>query len=265
MAVLPHQHYTWAEYLTRLNTRSPWRDPIANRPAETWSGGQSFKKSVALAVTGWDKGRDMLDASLRANARPIDLAPIRSLDVGGAYPVVPIAVAGDPCCMVRPGVEIIPRAVYRLVISNSVRSEVSAVQFKHRGVAICRIVDALEAAGSRVEIIADSTADASSETLSFSYTVKEADQPLDIDRVAFVFAHAAAHRYCNFHLREFIGGEKRWGGYGASKNPNPKNHPDAIVIPYLSSSIADHYNTVEGAVAHISGIMREAGLDITQD
>jgi hypothetical protein len=269
MTIHPHDNFTWSDMLDRAARPSNWGSKAIARYATADFYGATLSEARRLLVEGWPEGRANMERGLSALAVPTIRTPTTFLDVAGFRPIVPVAIAGDPQCMVNNGLDATPRNTYRLAISNSVRGSVNHSAFTNRGIAICRIIDAMETAGHRVEVFADSTVTnissaAASTRYSFSYTVKEADQPLEIDRIAFVFAHPAAHRCINFHMRELtlrhdeLGSDPR----GFSQDPRQDNHQDAIIFPHLDQTQTHLYATAEKALATLITKMRVAGLEI---
>jgi len=185
-------------------------DCSSSGEGDGWAETRDLSHALELGRVGWAKGRKtmmrVLDDSnvIRRNI------PHRSdgLDVGGSYPVVPLAIAGDPCCMVTHGMESTKtKPVVKLVVNVAVSGAVTAATIMTRGGAILSWVDGLEAEGFRCEIDVIESGlfrETTPNPLGVLYTVKvkRADEPLDIDRVAFWVCHPAIQRRIFFAAYE---------------------------------------------------------------
>lgn len=263
------------------NTRSTWRhtDAEVNTYSRNHFCGCSYPEAIHMARYGWPDGREQMtrNIELAGLLQQTSRAPLRALDVGGAYPLIPAAVAGDPMCMFSISEdETRTRQIIRFLVSISYSSKIKPHQIMNRGAAILSWVDRLEDAGARVEIIAvDSlnctrpskgytkAADHSNKTLAI--TVKRAEDALDVDRLAFALIHPAMLRRIGFAHQERFPDQERVNARGV---PDDWIHPDlitqhAVYFPKLlawSNGTNDgwDYDTPEKALAKVRAII-EAG------
>lgn len=165
-----------------------------------WYGSESYKAADTLARMGWPKGRANL---AKAQEAILPLAQARGLtraqgfDVGGAYPVVPVAVAGDPVCMVTVGdQERATRPYVRFHVNIGLSSGIKPGIVTTRGAAILAWVDALEQAGARCEVVLAWGANTFGDNPALHTTImaKRADEPLDIDRMSYALLHPSMIR-----------------------------------------------------------------------
>lgn len=197
------------------------------------SGTPTFEAATALATAGWPEGRAKMAALMDRAKAATQTRPERTAtyDVAGAYPMPAFAAAGEPACMVdfrddqarrqTPVVGIL----YNIGASGGIPPETIMA----RGAAILAEVDALEAAGLRCEItlcayVTDQHEKGKPHSQSHrtDCRVKEADQPMDIDRLAFALAHPSMLRRLVFALREAHEFGKAIGdGYGYSTDAPP--------------------------------------------
>ena len=188
-----------------------------------FTGTKSFPEAAKLVNKGWKKGRDQLISQVETLALKKDLvsAPSFLYDVAGARPEVPLAVAGDPCCMwdVNPVMES-KAPTYRLFINISASCQWEAPQLMKWGACILSVVDSLEAQGDcSLEInICQADTDQNGLKTEFIIRLKDAGQHLDFDVMAFAIAHPSMLRRVMFGCMERVvadDAENRMGcGYG---------------------------------------------------
>lgn len=235
-----NEHYeTLGEFIAAAE-RAPLNSEKASRSTSStsteWTGTSSFEEAVKLARHGWPEGRRKLVSALaQAQAAP-RVSPAMVMDVAGAYPVAALAAAGDPCSMVDLSpVEDRVRPIVRLVIQRGGSSAYSASEFTNYGAAVLSYVEGLEAAGFRCEIVASFAADLRELHHMLSVTVKRAEEPIEMDRMAYVLTHASFFRRIAFAVKESTPGvhEALGSSYGHSRSPEAgvETDPDQIIVP----------------------------------
>jgi hypothetical protein len=238
---------SFAEFLERIEKAPvvwPTQEAISNSSSPVgfpnWHGSASLADAIEIARKGWPEGRAALVRELDA-ARFIQLGAIvkaETLDVAGSYPLVPAAIAGDPLNMFTIGLEHAKtRPIFRFIVNMSLNAMQSATVTLNRGAAILSWIDKLENEGARVEIVLADTGHARrSKTgvvfYSWAFTAKRADEPLELDRMAFCLSHNSVQRRLSFALHEKHADLKNFystvGGYGTASDKFP---PD-IVVPH---------------------------------
>lgn len=171
-----------------------------------WGGNVTLAGAAKLATLGWPEGRAKFARNLEAYAAATSLGNDRTLtyDVAGFRPDVGRAIAGDPLSMIANGPELQTRApVVSLAMSLHVSAAIDADQIIYWGCAVASHIDALEAAGYRVDLSVFPTMgkgfdDGPDNWLACRVTLKAPEQPLDLDRLAFWLAHPAALRRLGF-------------------------------------------------------------------
>jgi hypothetical protein len=178
-------------------------DDRTNRTADSWSGNVTLAEAAGLASTGWQDGlRKMVAAMATASPRAA-VAPAYVMDVAGAYPMAAAAAAGAPDCMVCPlPVENRVKPVVRLAVNTWASCMYEAPQYTVFGAALASYIDALESAGYRLELIHMVHCEMGSGRNPRRYTtravIKRAEQPLEMDRLAFALMHPAMLRMIGF-------------------------------------------------------------------
>jgi len=175
-----------------------------------WSDVGSLTEAVDLGLYGWREGEKLMKAQI-AQAFIVQKLFSRKavgVDVGGAYPNVPLAVAGDPLCMVTPDSDAVKtKPIVRIVVNVAVSGNVPREVIHARGGAILAWVDELEQCGYRCEIVIIETGIFGAKTntpkgIMFMATGKLPEEPLDIDRMSFLLCHPAMQRRVFFSLYE---------------------------------------------------------------
>jgi hypothetical protein len=163
-----------------------------------------------LARDGWQKGAERVQPLLDRvkTARPTRKALTR-WDVAGAVPSIPRYLAGNPLAMkTRQTSQTNQQPIITIVSNTSAPWYVEPRTFENLATAAAAIVDRLEDAGFRVEIIAGrressnqtGTAAATGENNALGnrsemmFRAKAAQDSLDLARLVFAIGHVAVHR-----------------------------------------------------------------------
>jgi len=170
-----------------------------------WAGTHSFEEALRLAREGSPNDAAKLNnAVLAIKARETrDVVPVRRYDVAGERPDIARACGGDPASMLtrkRSARRTAP--IVRLVVHLGALSDVSGAQKTNRGAAILALVDQLENAGQRVELTGVTCASQwGNGTWTTRITLKQADEPLNLDVLAFALVNPATQRFLDFACR----------------------------------------------------------------
>jgi hypothetical protein len=262
-APIPRLHF---DSLSDLAAFLP-ADPPPGRGSDYWREkdssfyGVTMAEAQRLARDGWQEGAERVQPLLDRvkTARPTRRA-LSTWDVAGAYPSIPRYLAGNPLHMRR----IAPthrnaQPIITLVSSTSASSWVDCSTFERLATAAAAIVDRLEDAGYRVEILAgrrcsnDGTGvreatgenNAKGNRCEMIFRVKAAQDALDLARVTFGLGHPGVHRRILFAAGEMcpaftpaIGSNQ---GYAVALTPLERP-PGVYILPAL--------NTLEKKVEH---------------
>lgn len=231
-----------AEAISRAAKAPTWASPASRNGDMSFTGTAKFGDAVTIARTGWPEGRARIQRATAAIAAASKHtpAPFLQMDVAGAYPVAAIAAAGDPACMVSPEpIEDSRRPAIRLTYEAGYSCAYGTKQVENFGAAVAAYVDAAEDAGFRVELTAiyNARTHDSTERIQIRIPVKQADEALDMDRVAFMTSHPSAFRRIAFGLFEQLPkAERRFSmGYGTPCQPLPGDIEDGeIYLPGLN-------------------------------
>lgn len=203
-----------------------------------WTGTRTWEDAMERAKFGSPEDAARVSRALDVIRQEARYARINGKrhDVAGDRPNIGRAIAGDPAHMIRrTKVLKTSRPVVRLLVNCGARADVRGGMRLNRGAAILSQIDALEAAGQRVEITLVWKANGHDKnTHEARCIVKQASEPCNVEALAFALINPSTHRRFAFALREQHASLYRWaGGYGSSQNVTPE--PGQIYLPLLTS------------------------------
>ena len=205
-----------------------------------WFGG-SYENALKLARDGWPEGVASLAAAVRI-LPPQDKARSWSYDVAGDQPDVARYLGGELKHMRRRGHERKKKPVVCLAIQANASAGVSAAAMVQYGSVMVGLIDALEAAGRRVELYSVGASTLNGRTLVTGWKVKAADDVLDLSAVAFSIGHPSAFRRLHFALFEHSPREYEESSYGRPGTVTPEDcaligAEDAIIMESVRDRI----------------------------
>lgn len=242
--------HSWEDYV-EVAKDAP-QHHTARTGAVGFNGGASFAQALRLAKDGWDVHRPQVDRFVSHVEEQVDLELFQTtfestFDVAGSEVSIDRYLSGEPECMIEATPLRIARKgrAVRLVIPFGYRAVVTVEQAVARGAAIVALADLLAKAQHPVEIWATRTQSLGTRKPGGKYhaniLIQEANDPLDIDRLLFVFAHPAAYRRIGFgslHKRGKI--PAAWDDQGGQVAPDPDDLGEAVenthIYPHLEAS-----------------------------
>lgn len=233
--------YTFSD-LTKIASTPPkegWKKvnhSVNNDPSREWDLSVGYDGAVKLLHHGWPEGTEQIAAY--DIQRSADRSTLHT-SVYGLRVLVPAFVAGDPVCMLMPVRSGRKVRNITLNIPCGYPYYIDSSQVIEYGQAICASIDALEEAGYRCQIIGDITSSGKDDSLyRANIEIKDFDQGLDRDAIAFYFCHPAFLRRIMFRAKEIHKElyEGYHGNYGSNLSSNrayyyTHNQPDGIVFP----------------------------------
>jgi hypothetical protein len=197
------KEYTVEEFIkssTSGSTKSGktyWTSEVLVPRAEFY-GCTSPEEAYRLATFGWAPGREMvekvkaqIDGKLGSHNRQYEPA----YDVSGAYVDVGRYCEGVPECMLTFEETETPQTGFVWVhVSTGINGGVSNREIQLHGAAVGALVDALESAGQRVKLTWERSSERNGARITLWMTLKEYDDSLDMDRLAFFLTHNAPRR-----------------------------------------------------------------------
>lgn len=190
-------------------------DPKAS--AASWDLGAGYLGARDMARYGWNDGAQRAQEALKQLVL-MSAAPENKNDFYGHLPHVARYCAGAPDSMIRKARSGFGggRTLTLVVPCNAV-SNVKAECMANWGVGIAQYINQLETDGLRVEIIGAMYSKMFSRwELSQTWTIKRAEQPLDLAVLAFSVGHPAMFRRLGFAMYERSAAPTD-SGYGRSE------------------------------------------------
>lgn len=239
-----------------------------------WAGGVTWPEARTMAFGGWREGLERIDR-YRAQIAPIItqhvLRPVQVFSVAGHYVDVGSYLSNDPECFITREYEQrnYPGRLFKLVCSVSFSAAITPETIIQRGAIVCALVDAIEFAGHRVEVVCN---DASSVRQSDEYrkglrksegwfevsaTVKKAQQPLDMSDLAFCLAHPAMLRRIMFSVAEIVGWSDFAHNYGYPAEATDKG--DLYIREVFSGTVPD-----SEAIGWVLNELKRLGVDLIE-
>ena len=237
-----------------------------------FTGTDSIDQALDFARHGWAEGLARMTVALdsvAAAATATGPAPSYSLDVAGAFPLVPAAVGGDPLCMFNPApINERARPVLRIATSTALRSDFQPHEVFNYGAGLIAIIDALEQAGFSTELTSCRCNESQGPVsrLIILTKLKGAGEALDRERLAFCLGSASFNRRIHFGVVEARCPQKGWGfGYGSASIPQHGSDIDSDVCllpgPTMFRPGSDELSTPEKAFS----AMKPKALDLLRD
>lgn len=200
-ARVPHVRYQFSD-LASLVAMIPATEPshaICDAAWRTsnaaWSGTSTLQECFDLAATGWHDGATQaaeMAARLQIE-RPTKRRMTRQCQVAGALPDVARAISGNPAHMRQIAPREVAGKVVSLIVDISASCSVNENRLLLNAVCAAGIVDAMESAGFRVEVIARSIM-AQGVAADVAVVAKRADEPIDLGKLAFMCGHPSVLR-----------------------------------------------------------------------
>jgi len=168
-----------------------------------FTGTENFNQAMQLASNGWPEGLEKIQRALDdIEALPaVEVLPV--FDVCGEAFNLDAVLQGQPENMFyfMPQESNKPRII-QLGFNFSFHGGVSAETIIERGAAIASAVNDIEQTGIRVELYAYHATKQSRYHSSIFIKLKDADQPLELERVVFTAAHPSMLRRLWFRYAE---------------------------------------------------------------
>lgn len=243
---------------------------------DSWDNGANWEKALELADTGWRDGREKM-AEIRDGIVESVSREMRGYetawDVCGNAVDVATYLSGAPECFlafvpaVQPGTEII-----RMMVSWGMSCSVPASNVLMRGAAVLAAIDLLESVGKRVEVTAMTAVSGNFGDRAIDlFAVKEADDHLEIDRMAYILAHAGCYRRIGFAVKELWPVRVRkntnvtpCGNYGRPiEAPKPIREQYGLYLPTVSA-YEPEWRNAENATGWVKQILRSQGVELSE-
>jgi hypothetical protein len=238
----------WNYSMQESNARN--KQSRSNQNLE-WSGGLTWDGAKSMAISGWREGMTEIE-KYRAKILPIIaekvIRPQQVYAIAGYNVDVGSFLANEPECFIAREFEErnYPGRIYKIVCSISFSAAIQPKTIIQRGAMICALIDAIEFAGHRAEVICNDASTKSSYGysnskkngwLEVSVTVKKSTQPLEMTDLAFCLAHPAMLRKMMFSVAEIVGWSDFVHLYGTPAEATDKG--DIYIREIYSGTVPD--------------------------
>ena len=210
---------------------------------QNWDLGVGWGGAMKLAREGWPEGlermRKLVDLlELPKGSRSYEPRPVMAL--AGDEVDIGTYLSGEPECMVDWETVETPSfgKVVKVLVHLTANCNVSADAMFRRGALAFLIIDTLESYGLRCEVwgvvkCSNISARAAEPNYFAQVCIRDADQPCEPDRLAFMLAHPAVFRRFGFKLME-LDPDYQNSDYGTTKNVPERMRGEDVV--YLGPS-----------------------------
>ena len=214
----------------------------SSKKASSWHMNASWDDAIRMATDGWPEGlkkmqkaTELLEVpSSERNYEPQPMAALAGdeVDVG-------LYLSGEPECMTDWTMAETPSfgKVAKIVVNCSASCGVSTELMFRRGAAAVLLVDALESCGIRCEVwvLPWCSGEGERKPVHFCEVLaKQADDPVELDRLAYMLAHPVVMRRLGFRLMEqekpdSWAGKETHGGYGFPSEVPALEHEEGTI------------------------------------
>ncbi|MFZ1694678.1 MAG: hypothetical protein WAT74_15885 [Flavobacteriales bacterium] len=237
-----------------------------------WAGVRTWPEAKAMAISGWREGLERIER-YRAQIAPVItqqvLRPRQVYSMAGHYVDVGSYLANDPECFITREYEQrnYPGRLFKLVCSVSFSAAITPETIIQRGAMVCALVDAIEYAGHRVEVVCNDASTISQAEayrnghhkpdgwFEVSVVVKKSQQPLEMTDLAFCLAHPAMLRRMMFSVAEIEGWSDFAHNYGYPAEASDKG--DLYIREVFSGTVLD-----SEAIGWVLQELKKLGVDL---
>jgi hypothetical protein len=262
-----HRFWNYAMQESNAHTKSSRREYDLE-----WHGGLTWEQAKLMAITGWREGLDEVE-KYRAQIVPIItdrvIRPQQVYSIAGYNVDVGSFLANEPECFIAHQFEErnYPGRIFKIVCSNAVSAAIQPETIIQRGAMICALIDAIEFAGHRAEVICNSALSASHYKddlqgknkaggwFEVSVTVKKSTHPLEMTDLAFCLSHPSMLRRIIFSVAEIEGWSDFDSGYGYPAEATDKG--DIYIKEIFSGIVPD-----EQAISWVLVELEKLGINL---
>jgi hypothetical protein len=270
------------KHLTFNNLNSFWqhsmkesnaRTKSSRVPREQWSNGLSWEEAKQMALKGWLEGLREIE-KVQAQITPFIAEKVlryqQTFAVSGYYVDVGTYLSNDPECFISRVYEEqnYPGKIVTIVCSIAFSAEICPKTIIQRGAMICALIDAIEYAGHRAEVIcnwASSIGESNDHRkgnlknygwFEVDVTLKKSNQPLEMIEIAFCLAHPSMLRRIMFSIAEIEGWSDFAFKYGCPASASNKG--DIYIQEVFSGEVSD-----DKAIVWVLKELEKIGVDLS--
>ncbi len=279
MTLKEYLYNTWGEFVDFAESRvkSAYSTHEASRGTgglynASWSGTDTFAEAINLARSGWPEGTSRIKALSSVLIDKVTYLieqPYIQYDTSGLDFDVALLLDSVPEHWYRMEhtLEEGTGKVVRVVFNGAVSAGITASTIMAKGAAVAALVECLEAAGNKVELVITQPWNfqgiGGRKVKFYSRVIlKEAGQPLDIDRVAFALVNPASTRRLTFSVMESDDDymQENNVGYGI-----PSSFPEGDIYVDRAFLGEPQWTNVQSTVEWVLKTLKEQGVTITSE
>jgi hypothetical protein len=237
--VIYEQYNDPQELLSVLNTRdanSEYANETLTKDSidKSFAGVSSFEEAVELLQHGWKEEIETFKKEIKVHSSHIQTKykPRIKADYVGSAPIVANAIIGLPNSMI--GTNYVPKKnkVLNFLIDAGCSAYYETSRILKWGAEVVAMINRLEREGYRckVEVMYSFAREGvSNQQQILRFKVKDASQPIDLQRFAYPIAHASMFRVIGFTWEETLPGGKRYSGKGYPLHAYDTDNRERIV------------------------------------
>lgn len=262
-----YEFNSWQQYIAASRVETDCTGRASQQDDVRWKG-CTLADAHKMAAEGWvegaEKARKFTDLLTNAIGGLIDRIEI-NYDVEGHAIDIGRFVQNEPECWMRFDVEKVqqPAVKYiRIVVNGTASAGVDADTIMGRGSCVAALVELLEFAGNRCEVVL-ALSTRSQYNMCVLTTVKQFDEPLDMPKIAYTLAHPSVLRVHHFSFMETMPGRIRQGmsvpgGYGMCCDVPQEKRGD-IYLNFMQWGDSQ-WTSPEKAIAWVKKELKEFGV-----
>lgn len=250
------------------NNRSGANPPGSKNPSPSGSH-KRFQETMRLMREGWPEGRERIEEFVvEVEKRVMGYIPVKEI----AYDVAPGEwfdvgryLSGEPETYgYMQDTDYFEKRKGGKIIHVVVNVDVTWMPFQ-RGAAGVAIIDALERSGYRVVADAIANTVANRRLLETRIRIKNSDEVIQLDKLAFLYAHEAILGQVLFaaweRLPPPIRKLYRFEQYYGSVGHVPKEDQGDIYVPRE----AGHYGDIQGVADYVLNVLKQNGIALREE
>ena len=218
---------------------------------QRWTKTESFDEAVLLMKRGWSDMAQKLVNKLKVIDKKTEMVTKRRSvnSVAGFHPIVPLYLAGVPTSMVSYKMVPVKQKIVNITKLFNYSAGVSSEKIVDESIKVLQVVKKLEAQGYSVNVNVAFGSSASNRNIAASIRIKNANERLNVSKLAFPMVHPSMLRRLIFRYIEVTPNATKGyvGGYGTPvyKSEMQEMFPDNIVIPAIWHTDVNKIDTVD--------------------
>lgn len=243
-----HQHFDsvfeLTEWMTNGGGVEPWKrngtmafennskDSVTGSTRDSWTGGLTFDDAIEAGMMGWPEGREKMMKTVEAITESLPKAGDSGRTAGFDYEYmedgdelcIDSYLEGDDRYWLQPQFSA-EKPIVRIFINIGASGGVGGETLISRGVVLGAMIVKLERLGYGVQLFVGDAGTSANQRFAATIRIKESDEYLNYDVLAFWVAHPAALRRLMFRIIEAADASVANVGYGYGM-PAPITSPD---------------------------------------